>query len=164
MTVGERYYGVLDNEDECQKRLDALKLSWVGVTDLNGTWVPLTAGIPPEFYTSVEYEGLPARYEIRQCIEVFPAPDAEYVLRVKGHFGLGRLVDDLDQCTIDSELLFLWALANAKNHYGQPDAADVAAQAQTYLKELVAASHGTRRYIPGAQPVATPPRPVLVVD
>lgn len=162
MTVGERYYGVLDNEDECQKRLDALKLSWVGVTDLNGAWVPLHAGIPPEFYTSVTFEGLPARYEIRQCIEVFPAPDAAYTLRVKGHFGLGRLTDDLDQCTIDSELLFLWALANAKNHYGHPDAADVAAQAQTYLKELVAASHGTRRYIPGSQPVATPSRPVFL--
>ena len=161
MTPSERYYGVLDNDDECPKRLDALKLSWVGVTDLNGVWVPLTAGIPPEFYTSVTFEGLPAHYEIRQCIEVFPAPDVAYTLRVKGPFGLGRFTDDDDQCTIDSELLFLWALANAKNHYGQQDAADVAAQAQVYLKELVAASHGTRRYIPGTRPYSEPSRPTM---
>lgn len=164
MTPGERFYGVRDNIDDCIKKLDAYKLTWVGVEDLNGAWLEMQSGIPPQFYTSVQYEALPARYEVRGCIEVFPAPDAAYTLRVKGHFGLQRFTEDTDPCTLDSELVFLWALANAKNHYGQPDAGDVAAQAQTYLREIVAGSHGTARYVPGAgaEMDYVPPRPVLV--
>lgn len=160
MTVGERFYGLPNQAVEgCSKRLDAYKLTGVYVEDLNGMWYPLINGIPPTFYTTVNFDGLPARYEIRQCIEVLPAPSEQYTLWIKGHFGLMPFSADEDRCTLDSELVFLWALANAKNHYGQPDAGDVAAQAQTYLRELVAASHGTRRYIPGTEelPPETPP-------
>jgi len=160
MVVGERFYDIPDNElDGCTKRLDAYKISGVYVEDLNGVWTPLRKGIPPTFYTSVNFNGLPVRYEIRQCIEIFPAPSAEYTLWVKGHFGMNRFTEDTDTSTLDSELVFLWALANAKNHYGQPDAADVATQAQAYLRELVAGSHGTARYVPGTieLPPETPP-------
>ena len=173
MTPGERFYGILENDErlyggnfdngeECMRKLDAGRLTWVGVEDLNGTWCELTAGIPPEFYTSVESQGIPSRYEERQCIEVFPAPAEAYTLRVKGHFGLGRFTEDTDYCTIDSELLFMWALANAKNHYGQPDAKDIAAQAQTYLRDLISESHGTRRYVPGASPAPTRTKPLFL--
>jgi hypothetical protein len=99
---------------------------------------------------------------VRQCIEVFPAPAEAYTLRVKGHFGLGRFTEDTDQCTIDSDLLFLWALANAKNHYRHPDAQDIASQANTYLLELVAAAHGTRRYVPGTRVADPHSRPVFL--
>lgn len=149
MVPDERYYGLRDSEDECIKLLDAGRVTWVGVQDLNGAWYPLIRGIPPTLYTSIDSPGRPARYEIRQEIEIFPAPDAAYTLRVQGHFGLMPFVEDTDHSTIDSDLLFMWALANAKNHYGHPDAADVAAQAQTYLKDLVAETHAGRRYVPG---------------
>lgn len=163
MTVGERFYGIRSNIDDCTKRLDAGRITWAGVEDSNGVWTPMRAGIPPQLYTSISFQGLPTHFEVRQCIEVFPAPDAAYTLRIKGHFGLEPLVADSDTATIDSELLFLWALANAKNHYGQPDAADIAAQAQTYLRDLVRDSHGTRRYIPGSTP-ATPASPPVFDD
>lgn len=164
MTVGERFYDIPDNDlDGCTKRLDAYKISGVYIEDLNAQWYALKKGIPPTFYTSAAFNGLPARYEIRQCIEVLPAPSETYNLWVKGHFGCNRFTEDTDTTTIDSELVFLWALANAKNHYGQPDAADVAMQAQAYLRELIAGSHGTARYIPGtielppeAQPIFLP--------
>jgi hypothetical protein len=159
MTVGERFYGILDNIDDCPKSLDSARITWAGVEDLNGTWMHLVAGIPPEFYTSVAFNGIPSHYEVRQCIEVFPAPDEAYTLRIKGHVGLGRFPEDSDRCTVDSELVFLWALANAKNHYGQPDAADIAAQAQTYLRDIIAESHGTRRYVPGTSPGVPATRP-----
>lgn len=162
MTPGERFYGLRDNIDSCDKKLDSYKITWVGVEDLNGVWMPLHKGIPPEFYTADIFQGIPSHYEIRQCIEVFPAPSAEYTLRIKGHFGLGRFTEDTDPATIDSELLFLWALANAKNHYGQPDAGDVAAQSQTYLRELIAASHQTARYVPGTIEVPALPQPVFL--
>lgn len=160
MTVGERFYDIPDNElDGCTKRLDAYKITGVYVEDLNGMWYPLIAGIPPTFYTMAAFNGMPQRYEVRQCIEILPAPSEEYTLWVKGHFGLMRFSEDDDVTTLDSELVFLWALANAKNHYGQPDAGDIAAQAQTYLRELIAGSHLTRRYVPGVMelPPATPP-------
>lgn len=159
MVEGERFYDIPDNQEACTKRLDAYKISGVYVEDLNGQWLPLIAGIPPVYYTMASFNGLPQRYEIRQCIEVLPAPSTTYTLWVKGHFGLNRFTEDSDTTTLDSELVFLWALANAKNHYGQPDAQDVAMQAQAYLRELVAGSHGTRRYIPGTidLPPETPP-------
>jgi hypothetical protein len=58
--------------------------------------------------------------------------------------------------------VFLWALANAKNHYGQPDARDIAQEAQTYLRMLIADSHGTRRYIPGTIDIPALPQPVFL--
>lgn len=169
MTPGERFYGILENnedgdgdEEPCTKKLDPLKVTWAGLADLNGVWMPLIDGIPPVFYTSVNFEGIPSHYQIKQCIEVFPAPNAAYTLRIQGHFGLLPFAADEDKCTIDSELLYMWALANAKNHYGQPDAADVAAQAQVYLRELISAGHGTRRYVPGTESVPNLPQPVFL--
>lgn len=159
MVQGQRFYDLPDNDETCTKELDPYKLTWVGVEDLNGAWYHLSEGIPPEWYTSINFQGLPVRYEIRQCIEVFPAPSAVYTLRIKGHFGLTSFTEDDDKTTIDSELVFLWALANAKAHYGQPDAANYAAQAKEYLGNLVYGAHQTARYIPGTQPAQpwTPP-------
>lgn len=162
MVQGERFYGILANEDSCGKKVQYDRISSVWVEDLNGDWLRLTRGINPALFTSVTQEGLPAVYEIRQNIEVFPAPDAAYTLRVKGHFGLMRFTEDTDICTIDSELLFLWALANAKNHYGQPDAADIAAQAQTMLRDIIGGSHGDARYIPSESRAPAPTKPVFL--
>jgi hypothetical protein len=159
MVVGERFYDIRDNADDCDKKLDPGRITWAGIQDLNGAWLPLRRGIPPELYTSISFNGVPARFEVRQAIEVFPAPSAAYTLYVKGHFGLAPFAEDTDHCTIDSELLFMWALANAKNHYGQPDAADIAAQAQTYLRDLIAETHATRRYVPGTSPDEAVPQP-----
>jgi hypothetical protein len=161
-TVGERFYGLRDNIDDCAKKLDPSKILEVWIEDSNGAWLPVHRGINPGCYTSASENGLPARYDVRQMIEVFPAPDAEYTLWVKGHFGLMRFTEDTDICTLDSELVFLWALANAKNHYGHADAQDIAAQAQVMLRELVAASHGNARYIPGAEPLPAATRPLFI--
>lgn len=161
MEPGVRFYDLPENEDACTKSLNALKLTWAGVEDLNGAWLPLISGIPPEFYTGISQRSLPERYEIRQCIEVFPAPDQAYTLRIKGHFNLLPFTADADQTTIDSELVFLWALAVAKAHYGQPDANNVAAMANDYLGRLVGGKHGTRRYVPGAVPIPPAVRPVM---
>lgn len=153
MEVGGRYYDLDANVEVCTKRLDSLKISGAWVEDLNGAWMPLVARIPPEFYTMVEYQGIPARYEVRQCIEVFPAPAEPYKLRIKGFYGPEAFTEDDDKPSIDSELVFLWALGNAKLHYGQPDASQVAEQANMYLAKLIAGTHTTQRYIPG------PPEP-----
>jgi hypothetical protein len=123
------------------------------LVDLNGSWLPMTCGIPPTFYTTVSQPGLPVRYEIRSCIEVFPAPAAAYSLYVKGHFGLRPFELDSDKPTIDGKLVYLWGLANALDYYGKPSAAGIAEQARDYLGQLVAGTHTGKRYIPGTQPL-----------
>lgn len=162
MTVGEQFYGLRNNLDDCSKKLEPSKIRGAWVGDMNGAWIPLTRGINPSLYTSASYNGLPTRFEVRQMIEVFPAPDVAYTLRVQGDFGLLRFTENTDICTLDSEAVFLWALANAKNHYGQQDAKDVAAQANTLIGDLTAGTHGGRRYVPGEAAPCVPPRPVLL--
>lgn len=173
MEPGERYYGIRENDEggdylePCLKTLDPQRVTWVGMEDLNGVWYPLRKGIPPEMYTRAEITpGWPQFYEIRSCIEVFPAPQAAYKLRVKGHFEIDDLVLDTDQPAVDSEAVFLLALGNAKQHYGQADAQLYFQQSFSHVQSLVAGSHHTARYIPGRpSPVpATPPVFLPLVD
>lgn len=161
---GQRFYGLQDSEgNPCDLRFDPYKnIEGAYVIDEGGTWMPLVNGIKPTFYTSLSQQGLPAFYEIRQCLEIFPAPSSSgYSVAIKGHFGLQPFEADGDQTTIDSELVFLWALANALDYYQKPSEA-IWQQAQRYLGQLVAGTHGSRRYIPGKRlpPPAIQPRPV----
>lgn len=163
---GVRYYGVQANADLCDKKLNPYRVTWAGVQDSDGTWYPLIYGIPALFYTSTNFQRMPSHYEVRDCIEVFPTPNAYYTLRVRGHFGLLPFTEDDHQCTIDSHAVFLLALANAKAHYRQPDAPNYFAQSNSYIGSLVAGSHGTRRYVPRMveRPPMTRPRMVRFDD
>lgn len=162
---GQRFYSLKDNDEDvlCNYQMDPLKqIEWAGIQDTRNVWYPLIEGIPPQLYTMIDKPWRPARYEIRQCIEVYPAPDQTYWMWMKAHFGLRTFAADSDQTTIDAELLFLHALANAKAHYKQPDASNVESMANNYRKELIAGTHGTKKYIPGT--IAVPPavRPTLI--
>lgn len=165
MVVGTRFYNVsadVEGVTAPDYILDPRRVTWVGVEDLNGTFIPMIEGIHPTLYTSESNKGLPTYYEIRQNIEVFPAPDQAYNLQIKGHYGLLPFTDDADVVTIDDELIFLLALANAKSHYGQPDAQIYFTQATSYLGQLNAGAHGTARYVPGAARLAPAVKPILV--
>ena len=162
---GQRFYSLMDNDEDvlCDFQMDPNKrIEWAGIQDSRNVWYPLVQGIPPQLYTMINKPWRPARYEIRQAIEVYPAPDQTYWMWFKGHFGLQAFTLDTQSTTLDAELVFLWALANAKAHYGQRDANDIAAQANDYRKELIAGTHQTASYIPGT--VAVPPavRPTLI--
>jgi hypothetical protein len=162
---GQRFYSIKDNDDDilCNFNMDPTKtIEWAGVQDTRNVWYPLIEGIPPQLYTMITKPWRPARYEIRQCIEIYPAPDQTYWLWFKAHFGLLSFALDTDSTTIDAELVFLHALANAKAHYGQPDANNIEAQANAYRAHLIAGTHGTTKYIPGT--IAVPPavRPTLI--
>ncbi len=71
-------------------------------------------GSPPMLYTMIDKPWRPARYDIRQCIEIYPAPDTTYWLWLRGHFGLLPFAADGDTTTIDSALVFLHAVGTAK--------------------------------------------------
>lgn len=147
--AGVHLYDIPGNAESCDKKLDPRKITWVGI-DRDESWTALRCGIAPELY-SHDQTGVPQRYEIRQCIELWPRPDESIGrLVVKGRFGLGPFADDSDQTTIDDQAVFLLALANAKAQYQQPDAGNYTAQLETLISGLVAGSHHTRRYVPGA--------------
>lgn len=162
---GQRFYSLIDNDEDVLAtfHMDPLKtIEWAGIQDTRNVWYPLIEGIPPQLYTMITKPWRPARYAINQALEVYPMPDQTYFLWMRANFGLLSFSADSDQTTIDSNLVFLHALANAKNHYGQPDAKDIESQAQAYRGFLVAATHGTTKYIPGT--IAVPPavRPTLI--
>lgn len=161
MVPGQRYYGLSKSEGGCNLLLNPYKVTWVGFEDLNKAWYNLIEGIPPEFYTRANINfGWPARYEIKSCIEIFPAPQAAYTLWVKGNFGLRPFVANTDVTSFDAELVLLLALGNLKAKKGQADAQALISQATTYIGALVAGRHATARYVPKTriQNPATPPR------
>jgi len=162
---GQRFYSIMDNDEDvlCNYTMDPLKqIEWAGIQDTRNVWYPLIQGIPPQLYTMITKPWRPARYDIRQAIELYPAPDQTYWLWVKGHFGLQSFTLDTNSTTIDCNLVFLHALANAKAHYGQPDAPNIMKQADEYRAELIAGTHQTAHYLPGT--IAVPPavRPTLI--
>lgn len=161
MQKGVRFYDLPDNVETCTKKLDARKITWIGV-EHNGVWYPLQPDIRPELY-SFSQEGFPSRYEIRSCIEVWPAPsDDSFKLRIKGRFGLEPFAADTDKTTIDDRLVFLLALANAKAHYRHPDAGNYVQQLEVMMMRLVAGLHQTRRYIPGKRETYVDPDPIYI--
>lgn len=162
---GQRFYSIKDNDEDvlCNFTMDPVKsVEWAGIQDTRNVWYPLIQGIPPQLYTMITKPWRPARYDIRQAIELYPMPDQTYWLWIKGHFGLMSFINPTDSTTLDSELVFLHALANAKAHYGQTDANNIAAEANAYRAELIAGTHQTAHYLPGT--IAVPPavRPTLI--
>ena len=162
---GQRFYSLLDNDENVlgNYHMDPNKtIEWVGIQDSRNVWYPMIQGIPPQLYTMITKPWRPARYEIRQALEIYPAPDQTYWLWIRAHFGLMSFVNDTDTSTLDSELIFLHALANAKKHFGQADADSIEEEANAYRKELIAGTHATAHYIPGT--IAVPPavRPTLI--
>lgn len=161
MTPGTRYYGISNNDGQCGLVLDPRQVEWVGVEDLNEVWYPMIEGIPPWMYTRVQLmPGWPTRYEIRSCIEVFPAPREAYTIRIKGLTKLASFSADTDTTTIDYHPVFLLALGNAKSHYGHPDAGNIFSQVDSHVGALVAGTHKTARYVPkpkGWTEAQTPP-------
>lgn len=145
---GQRFYDV---PIDCTKYLDFRHVQSAWLQD-DDAWFPLVAGINPILYNQV-YQSLPQYYELRDVIELWPVPDKPtYLLHLKGQIGPLPMTEDEDTSTVDSHAVFLMALANAKAHYGQPDATRYDRQLEIYIGRLTAGSHYTKRYIP-QQPI-----------
>ena len=110
-------------------------------------WLQLQQGINPLTFNSPS-PGYPTNFEVGEFVEVWPAPKRPMVLWILGHMGIRRFTADTDTPTIDTELVFLFALANAKAHRGQPDAGNYASMARKRISRLIAMTHGLNRYIP----------------
>jgi hypothetical protein len=162
---GQRFYSLKNNDENVLSnfQLDPLKsIEWVGIQDTRNVWYPMIEGIEPDLYTMITKPWRPSRYTIESSIEIYPMPDQTYYLWIKGHFGLMQFLLSTDSTTLDSELVFLQALATAKAHYGQPDAANIMAEANAYRGELIAGTHQTAHYVPGTREVPPAVRPTMI--
>jgi hypothetical protein len=133
---------------ECTKVINQYQITWVGVEQDN-SWYELRKGVNPVML-GYDETGWPQTYELRQCIEIWPAPAATSgSLRIKARFKPEAFTADSDKTTIDDDLVFMLALANLKAHYRQPDAGNYVSQFETHMMSLVAGTHASARYISG---------------
>lgn len=171
LVPGTRYYALPDHLQCCAAALSRYRIEGAWVQDPNNTWWPLVYGIEPTFYTLDQNLGWPNYYEIRQCIEVFPAPqETGCKLWIKGGMALLPFTDDDDTTTIDAGPVFDWALGLAKSHKGDRDAGVPIPGRETgyygmairQIKDLIAHTHVNRRYVPGTAALPIPTPPVMV--
>jgi hypothetical protein len=106
------------------------------MTSGNPRWREVKPGISEDHRNSLVNNGYPQRYERYAQIEVIPGADAAYTLRTWYVKMLERFTQDADQTTIDSDLVFLHALVNGKQHYKQQDGQIYANQLQVLLTQL----------------------------
>jgi hypothetical protein len=145
------------------KTIDTLALKWVGAV-CGSRRYPLAEGIPPSLLDTAE-TGNPRYYQVRQCLEIWPAPaESSGTLELRAGFKANRFSEDADLPSVDDQLVFLLALANGKAHFKRPDAALVLQEFEVHLSNVVAGSHGVTRYVPGrsagsayVEPVPTVP-------
>lgn len=117
---------------------------------VNGIWQPITEGIDPDHYTYIDRQYYPQRYERYGQIELWPQADQVYTVRVWYIRELARFTQDNDRTTIDDDLVFLHALANAKAHYRHPDAEIYAGQLSTLLSNIKTKQFGNRTFKRGS--------------
>lgn len=112
------------------ERITEFSVKW------SGRYIALKRGIEIE-NRNVNTSGVPQRYELRDQIELWPVPDSQnYTLRFEYVKVLAPLVQNSDRTSLPSELVMLHALANAKSHYGDTDAATYTAQLDSALTKL----------------------------
>ena len=119
----------------------------------------LDEGITTDMWSTMETQSNPERYERYKQLLIYPKANQVYTIRVWFISDLGRFTEDGDECTLDDEMLFLHALANAKAHYRQPDAATYQGQLNTMLASLRGQSFGSNSVYRRGDPVAPLQKP-----
>jgi hypothetical protein len=109
----------------------------------NGQYLELGEGISTDMWSTMDTPASPVRYERFAQILIYPKADQIYTVRCWFVGDLDRFTEDGDECTLDDEMVFLHALANAKAHYRQPDAPTYQGQLNTLLGALRGQSFGS---------------------
>ena len=130
--------------------LDLRQIKYVGLLD--GTiWSDMYPGIDPLLF-NITQQKRPTHYQIREHIEVFPEPDKAYTLYLFGRSALMPFTADAHITSVDPLPVYLQALAEAKAHYGQPDAQVYFQRLEGMLGDLNAESFAGERFIPNPEP------------
>lgn len=121
--------------------IHAERLEWISVRSSNVWTPPLEVGIAAEMYTAQTIAQCPTHWDFNRAsgtpqIEFWPEPDVAYSVRLFGTAPLGAFDVDGDRSTLDSDLVLLYALAQAKAHYRQEDAPLIMEQLNKTLSQL----------------------------
>jgi hypothetical protein len=136
--VGQNQY---DYPNACERDQRVLRVE----VQQSGLWTPLCEGIETGMWSTMDTQSIPTRYERFAQLLIYPKSDAAYTLRVWYVADLGRFTQASDESTLDDEMVLLHALANAKAHYRQPDAATYQGQLNSLLGQLRGDSFGSNR-------------------
>jgi|SRR5215217_66790 len=130
----QQYY---DYPEDCNlEEIKLIAINW------GGRFRPLKEGINLE-HRSLPSTGVPERYERRDQYELWPIPISnQYTIRLEYTKVLKPLVVDSDRVSINDEIIFLFALSTAKQHYKQDDAATYSTQLDALLLRLKAKNRG----------------------
>lgn len=106
-----------------------------------GSWVELVEGISIED-RSTDVLDRPIKYDRFEQMEVWPVPRAQFRMRREFVKALAPFAESNDRTSLPSEIVFLFALANAKAHYKQADAERYEKQLDGLLSRLKAKHRG----------------------
>lgn len=123
----------------CERDKRVLRLE----TEFNGQWRQIPEGITTDMWSTMDTLSYPMRYDRRAQLLMYPKADTTYTVRVWYVADLQPFSDAEDRATLDDEMIFLHALANAKAHYRQPDAPTYQGQLNTLLASLRGQSFGS---------------------
>jgi hypothetical protein len=114
-----------------------------------GVWSPpIPKGITPSMYTYQSNYSWPQRWEPYEQIEIWPAADQAYSVRIFYIENLSRFTQDNDRASLDDTLITMVATATLKSHYRQPDAALAQKASDNLLVSLKAKSWGQSVFKP----------------
>lgn len=141
--VGLRFYDWPDHVDPMQVLQVVSVDSGAGST---GNITPLEEGIDwqDDSYNTPNSE--PRKFERRSQIEVWPAPDSvNYTIRLEYVKRLGRFTQDGDLCTVNSDLILMYALMTTKAHYKAPDAGLYQSEVEKILFKMKSKNSSSKR-------------------
>lgn len=130
--------------------------AYEGITEIwaeySGNWYELEYGITPRHYADYNSpagdKASPAtRWQHKAStnqIEIWPCPDAAGTLYLTAKVDLGTFVADSDTCTLDSDLIVLYAAAEILAKQKSPDAPLKLRLAQE-LERILLSEQGTRK-------------------
>lgn len=112
-------------------------------TVYGGQYRQVKEGISMDHWNTMDTLSYPARHERFAQILIYPKADTTYTVRFWFVGDLDPFTEAADRATLDDEMIMLHALANAKAHYRQPDAATYQGQLNTLLASLRGQSFGS---------------------
>lgn len=136
----------------------------IGISLLNGTvWSKfLGRGIRPEAYTTRDTQMMPTRWDAFAQIEFNHRANAIYSIRIFYVRACDRFTEDGDRSTVRDDMVFLFALADAKAHYRQPDAPIYQKQVDAITLKLKGLNFSRNVFNPNDNDDDVLPKPVVV--
>lgn len=133
---------------------------------VSNQWVPLTNGISDAQRTAITAASYPTNYAENSNdagtakIEVWPVCTANVDIRIQYDAQPSAFTKDTDRASVPDELVFLFALTNAKLHYRQSDGEAYSSQLNSLLDAYRARNFGRRVFSPSKKefdPYSVPP-------